>query len=210
LQRAIYNWSEEMFDAESIIQFGGLLIILLAIYAQTGLFFCFFFPSGALLFMAGVLIANGSFEYSFFTLCAMGIMACLLGNVTGYMIGYKAGPLLYRRPDSGFFKKQHLTAAENFYNRYGAWALAIGVFFPLTRTFSPLVAGIIQLSFSRVVLFAFLGSVGWILSFATAGYLVGSMPFLRPFLSYVVASIILLVTVPVVVNIVRGIKRKGG
>lgn len=55
-----------MFDAESIIQFGGLLIILLAIYAQTGLFFCFFFPSGALLFMAGVLIASGSFEHSFF------------------------------------------------------------------------------------------------------------------------------------------------
>src|SRR5690606_16918889 len=197
-----------MFDAESIIQFGGLLIILLAIYAQTGLFFCFFFPSGALLFMAGVLIASGSFEHSFFTLCAMGIMACLLGNITGYAIGYKAGPLLYRKPDSGFFKKQHLTAAENFYNKYGAWALSIGVFFPLIRTFGPLVAGAIQLKFSRVVLFTFLCSLGWILSFATAGYLIGSMPFLRPYLNYVVAGIIILVTVPVVTNIIRGFKRK--
>jgi len=199
-----------MFDTESIVQFGGLLIILLAIYAQTGLFVCFFIPSGALLFMAGVLIASGSFEHSFLVLCAMSILACLLGNITGYMIGYKAGPLLYRRPDSGFFKKQHLTAAENFYNKYGAWALSLGVFFPLTRTFSPLVAGIIQLRFSRVVLFACLGSVGWILSFATAGYLIGSMPYLRPFLSYVVAGIVLLVTVPVVINIVRGFKKKGG
>lgn len=197
-----------MFDAEALIQFGGLLVVLLAIYGQTGLFFCFFLPSGALLFMAGVLIANGSFAHSFFTLCALGILASLLGSITGYVTGYKAGPLLYRRPDSRFFIKQHLTAAENFYNKYGAWALSIGVFFPLIRTFGPIVAGIIQLKFSRVVLFAFLGSVGWILSFATAGYLLGSMPFLRPYLNYVVAGIIILVTVPVVINIIRGIKKK--
>ena len=35
-----------MFDAEALIQFGGLLLVLLAIYGQTGLFFCFFLPSG--------------------------------------------------------------------------------------------------------------------------------------------------------------------
>ena len=197
-----------MFDTESLIQFGGLRIILLAIYGQTGLFFCFFIPSGAPVFMAGVLIASGSFAHSFFTLCLLGTLASLLGNVTGYLIGYRTGPLLYRRQDSKFFKKRHLTAAKDFYNKYGAWALSIGVFFPLTRTFGPLVAGIIRLKFSRVVLFVFLGSVGWILSFATAGYLIGSMPFLRPYLNYVVAGIIVLVTVPVAINMIRGVKRK--
>src|SRR5690606_35845569 len=125
-----------------------------------------------------------------------GILASLLGSITGYVTGYKAGPLLYRRPDSRFFKKQHLTAAKSFYDKYGAWALSIGVFFPLIRTFGPIVAGIIQLRFSRVVLFVFLGSTGWILSFATAGYLIGSMPFLRPYINYVVVGIVLLVTIP--------------
>ena len=195
-----------MFDAEALIQYGGLLAVLLAIYGQTGLFFCFFLPSGVLLFMAGVLVATGSFAHSFFMLCATGVMACLLGNITGYMIGYKTGSLLYRKRDSRFFKKQHLTAAANFYNQYGAWALSMGIFFPLTRTFSPLVAGIIQVKFSRVVLFALLGSIGWILSFATAGYLIGSMPFLRPYLKFVVGGIVVVVTVPVVVNIIRGIR----
>src|SRR5690606_39312622 len=96
-----------MFDADALIQFGGLLAVLLAIYGQTGLFFCFFLPSGVLLFMAGVLIANGSFAHGFFTLCALGIVASLLGNVPGYLIGCKTGALLCRRPDSGVFKKQH-------------------------------------------------------------------------------------------------------
>jgi len=197
-----------MFDAEALIQFGGLLLVLLAIYGQTGLFFCFFLPSGALLFMAGVLIANGLFAHSLFTLCIFGVLASVLGNITGYVIGYKTGPLLYRRPDSKFFKKRYLTAAENFYHKYGALALSIGVFFPLIRTFGPIVAGIIKLRFSRVVLFALVGSVGWILSFAVAGYLIGSMPFLRPYLNYVVVGIVILVTVPMVIKIIRGFKGK--
>ena len=195
-----------MFDAESLIEFGGLLAVLLAIYGQTGLFFCFFLPSGALLFMAGALIANGSFSHSFFSLCALGVLAAFMGSITGYAVGYKAGPLLYGKSDSGFFKKQHLTAAKNFYDKYGAWALSIGAFLPIVRTFAPIVAGIIKLKFSRVVLFVLLGSVGWILAFATSGYLVGSMPFLRPYLNYVVGGVIVVVTTPVVINVVRGLK----
>ncbi|MBK1440502.1 VTT domain-containing protein [Parapedobacter sp. ISTM3] len=191
-----------MFDVEALIQFGGLLLILLAIYGQIGLFFCFFVPSGAFVFMAGVLIANGLFEHSLFTLCSLGVLAALLGNMTGYVIGYKAGPLVYRRPDSRFFKRQHLSAAEKFYKKYGAFALSIGIFFPLIRTFGPIVAGIVRLKFSRVIAFALMGSVGWILAFAFAGYLIGSMPFLRPYLHYLVVAIIVVVTVPVVIKIV--------
>ena len=194
-----------MFDAEALIQFGGLLFVLFAIYAQTGLFFCFFLPSGALLFMAGVLIANDAFAHSFWALCVFGILASVLGNLTAYAIGYKAGPLLYRSPDSRFFKKRHLTAAENFYDKYGAFALSLGVFFPLIRTFGPMVAGAIKLKFSRVFFFALLGSAGWILSFAAAGFLIGSMPFLQPYLNYVVVGIIVLVSIPIVLKIVRGL-----
>ncbi|MFC3197822.1 DedA family protein [Parapedobacter deserti] len=197
-----------MFDAGGLIQVGGLLLVILAVYGQTGLFFCFFLPSGSLLFMAGVLIANGLFGHTLFTTCSLGVAASVLGNVTGYVIGYKTGPLLHRRSDTKFFKKQHLTAAENFYSKYGALALSLGVFFPLIRTFGPIAAGIIQLRFSRFLAFVFIGSVGWIVSLVFAGYFIGNMPFLQPYLNYAVALIITAVTVPVVIKIVRAVREK--
>ncbi|GAB3428007.1 hypothetical protein GCM10027516_33640 [Niabella aquatica] len=158
--------------------------------------------------MAGVLIATDLLDHSLFTLCSLGVLASLLGNITGYMIGYKTGPLLYRKDDSRFFKKQYLIKAENFYKKYGGLALSVGLFLPLIRTFNPIVAGIIKQKFNHFFLFVLVGSVGWGLSFAIAGYLIGSMPFLQSYLNYVVIGIIVLVTVPVIIKIIREFKQK--
>lgn len=195
-----------MFDIEALIQYGGLAMILLAIYVQTGLVFCFFIPSGAFLFTGGVFIANGVLDYNLFTLCSLSIVASSLGNLTGYLVGMKTGTYLYHRPDTRFFNRQHLLAAEGFYKKYGASALSIGAFLPLIRTFGPILAGIIKLPFGHFATFVFIGSTGWILSIAFAGYLIGSMPFLKPYLDYVVVSLILLVTVPIAVKIIRAIR----
>ncbi len=81
------------FDAESLIRYGGLLIVCLVVYANIGLFFCFFLPSGAVLFTAGVFIATGDMHYGIFTVCFALILASVLGSVTGYGFGGKAGPL---------------------------------------------------------------------------------------------------------------------
>ena len=197
-----------MFDAESLIRYGGLLIVVLAVYGQTGLFFCFFLPSGALMFTAGVFIASGDLIYNIVTVCSILIAAALAGNVTSYWFGRKTGPLLYNR-DSKFFKQKHLHAAENFYAKYEGLALVAGPFFPIIRTFAPIVAGMIKVNFHRFLLFTFLGSAGWILSFVLAGYLIGSMPFLKPYLKYIIIAIVILVTLPVVIKVVREFKKAG-
>src|SRR6478735_6782708 len=125
-----------MWDSESLIRFGGLLLLFLAVFCQTGLFFCFFIPGGGLLFTTGVLIATGQFGYSLFLVCGLLVIASLMGNLTGYYFGIKAGPLLYQKKESRFFKKQHLETAESFYNKYGSLAVAGGLFFPIIRTFA--------------------------------------------------------------------------
>lgn len=198
-----------MFNAESLIQYGGLLLVILAVYGQTGLFFCFFLPSGGLMFTAGVFIASGKLEYNIITVCILLMAAAVLGNLTGYGFGWKTGPFLYKREESKFFRRQHLQAAENFYKKYGRIALSAGLFFPIIRTFAPIVAGMIKMNFRRFLLFTTIGSIAWILSFVLAGYLIGSMPILKPYLKYIVLLIIVTVTTPVVIRIVKEFKQAG-
>jgi len=192
-----------IFNPESIINYGGLLIIFLMVYGQTGLFFAFFLPSGALLFTSGVWSATGALHYSILTVCTTLIIAAMLGNITGYWFGRKTGPLLLKKKDSAFFKQEHLKTANSFYEKHGGVALAAGLFFPIIRTFSPIVAGVIKVDFRRFLLFTFAGSVLWISSFVFAGYLVGINPLLKPYLKYVIVFILVFVTVPVVIRIIR-------
>lgn len=195
-----------MFDSESMIRYGGLFILFLAVFCQTGLFFCFFIPSGGLLFTAGVFVATGDLRENLLVVCSLLIIASVAGNITGYWFGRKAGPMLYRWKDSRFFKRKYIDKAESFYRKHGHIALAAGLFFPIIRTFSPVVAGVIKLSFRRFLLFTFIGSVLWISTFVIAGYLVGIMPFLRQYLKFIVIGIILCVTTPILIGIVRNLK----
>ena len=196
-----------MFDVDSLIRYGGLLLVFLAVYGQTGLFFCFFLPSGALLFTTGIFVATGKLNHNFFIVCIILIIASFLGNLTGYWFGKKTGPLLYKRKESGFFRQSHLITAEQFYKKYGGIAMTAGLFFPIIRTFAPIVAGMIRMNFSRFMLFIFTGSVLWIMSFISAGYLVGSIPALKQYLIYIIIAIILFVTIPIVARIIKEFRK---
>src|SRR4051812_14480466 len=101
-----------VFDIDHLIQYGGLLFIFFVVYAQTGLFFCFFVPSGALLFTSGMYLATGKLQHNIFLFCACLIIASFLGCCTGFSFGRKTGPFLYQKEDSKFFHKNHLRAAE--------------------------------------------------------------------------------------------------
>ncbi len=195
----IYYQLLSIFDVESLIRNGGLLAVFLVVYGTTGLFFCFFIPVGAFLFTAGIFIATSGLGYDLFTCCTILILASILGNLTGYWFGWKAGPMLYNRKDSRFFRKRHLTTADSFYKKYGWLALTLGLYLPIIRTFAPIVAGIIKLNFRRFILLTFLGSVLWITSFVSAGYFIGSRPFLKPWLKYIVIAFILAVTIPLII-----------
>lgn len=194
-------------NAESWISYGGLLIVCLSVFGQTGLFFCFFLPSGGFMFTAGVLAASGSFDNNVLVICALCAVAAVAGNATGYWFGRTTGHLLKDKKDSGIFRRQYLVSAETFYKKHGATALTAGVFLPLIRTFAPIVAGMIKLDFRRFLLFVTIGSIAYTFSFTLAGYLIGSMPFLQPYLKYFIAVIIVTVTVPVVIRIIKEFRK---
>ena len=98
-------------------------------------------------------MATGHLPGNIFMVCGLLIIASCLGNMNGYWLGLKAGRIMYIRKESRFFKRKHLAAAVAFYIKHGNWSLAAGLFFPIIRTFAPVVSGMIQLKFNRFVLF---------------------------------------------------------
>jgi membrane-associated protein len=176
------------------------------VFGSTGLFFCFFLPSGGVLFTAGVFVATGSLGNNLFTVFSLLILASFLGNMTGYWFGRKAGPALYRRKDSRFYRRKYLIMTEEFYHKHGRKTLVAGFFLPIIRTFSPIFAGAIRLNIRRFILFSFTGSVCWIVSFVAAGYFIGSWPFLKPYLKYIVAGFILFITIPLIRRVIKELK----
>jgi membrane-associated protein len=117
---------------------------------------------------------------------------------------------LYKKKDSKFFRQEHLRAAASFYTKYGGLASAAALFFPITRSFAPVVAGILKMKFARFVLFSLAGSILWVTSFVMAGYLIGSIPALKRYIPYIIILIIVVVTIPIVTGVIRKLNKAGG
>ena len=148
-------------------------------------------------------------QHSLLAVCICAIVASVAGSLTGYWFGRKTGPLLYKRKQSGFFRLEHLKAAETFYNKYGQYALTTGFLFPVIRTFAPIVAGMVKMNITRYVVLVFIGSVLWTQVLVLSGYLVGLILGLKQYLPYIMTGFILLVTTPIVIRIFREMKRAG-
>ncbi|RYZ97204.1 MAG: DedA family protein [Sphingobacteriaceae bacterium] len=191
-----WQYLQTLTDADAIIRL-GFYVLLIVVFAETGLFFGFFLPGDYLLFMAGLFCATGKIPVSIYTLVTSLMVAGILGNYTGYWFGYRTGPILFKRNDSFFFKKRYVVLAEEFYAKYGGMALVLGRFFPIIRTFAPIFAGVVRVDFKKFSLYNIIGSVLWVNVLTLAGYFLGrSYPQIRDYLEYVVLSFLVLTTIP--------------
>jgi membrane-associated protein len=196
-----------LFNPKELIQVGGFIILLLMVFAETGIFFCFFFPGDSLVFTAGVLTATRDLNHNVFVVIAAMVIAATLGNLSGFFFGKRLGPGAYKRKESWFFKKEYLKMADDFYGKYGGLALMAGRFFPIIRTFAPIVAGIIKVDFKKFLFFSFAGAVTWVAPLVTAGYFLGKIPFVEKNLGYIIIGFIIVITSPVIIRFIRESKK---
>jgi membrane-associated protein len=198
---------QNLTDAQSILSKGGFYLLLIVVFAETGLFFGFFLPGDYLLFLAGLLCSSGMIDVSLPTLLFSVMAAGILGNYTGYWFGYRTGPVLFSRDDSLFFKKRYIVLAEEFYAKHGGMALVLGRFFPIVRTFAPIFAGVVKVDFKKFTLYNFAGSITWVCTFILGGYFLGRrFPQLKDYLEYIILILIIITTIPLIIAFVR--KRK--
>ncbi|MDY0907236.1 DedA family protein [Pedobacter sp. CFBP9032] len=200
-----WNNLHHLIDPEKLLREGGFYLVVFVIYAETGLFFGFFLPGDYLLFLAGMFVATGKLDVNIALLLAGLCVAAVSGNFTGYWFGRKTGPVLYTRKDSFFFKKKYLKAAERYYNKQGAFALIMGRFVPIVRTFAPIFAGVVRLDFKRFALYNVVGGVLWICSLTLLGYFLGKRfeKEINDYLLYIIIGFIFITTIPLLITFVK-------
>ncbi|WP_293787534.1 DedA family protein [uncultured Pedobacter sp.] len=200
-----WNNLHQLLDPEKLLREGGFYLVVFVIYAETGLFFGFFLPGDYLLFLAGMFVATGKLDVNIAVLLAGLCIAAVSGNFTGYWFGRKTGPVLYTRKDSFFFKKRYLKAAEDYYHKQGAFALIMGRFVPIVRTFAPIFAGVVKLDFKKFALYNIVGGVLWICSLTLLGYFLGRRfeKEINDYLLYIIIGFILITTIPLLITFVK-------
>lgn len=192
--------SIELIDPKQLLLQGGFYVLLFVVFAETGLFFGFFLPGDYLLFLAGMFVATNKLDVTIYTLVIGLILAAIAGNFVGYWFGRKTGPVLYQRKDSLFFKKRYLKAAEVYYHKQGAFALIMGRFIPIVRTFAPIFAGIVKLNFKRFALYNVTGAILWVTSLTLLGYFLGRKyeKEIDNYLIYIIIGFIAVTTIPLI------------
>lgn len=191
-----------MFDVTHLIEAGGLLVIALIIFAESGMMVGFFFPGDTLLLSAGVLAAGGKLPLVE-TLCIIAV-AAILGDNVGYHIGKHLGRRLFSKPDSLIFRHEYIMRAEAFYEKYGSKTMLLAHFVPVVRTFAPVTAGAGNMPLAKFMFFDAIGDIAWTLFVTLFGYFVGSrIPGLDKYIEPVLLLIVIVSLAPTLYHVVR-------
>ena len=188
-----------LYRFDELIRWGGYVVLFIIVYAETGLLAGFFLPGDSLLVTAGLLAAVEGKIVNIWGLNCLLSLAAILGDTTGYWIGYYAGPRIFSREDSFSFHKDHLRRTQRFYEKYGAKTIVIARFVPIVRTFAPTVAGVGRMEYKKFLLYNVAGGIGWVASMTLAGYFLGrSVPNIEKQIHWVIAVVILLSFIPII------------
>ena len=201
----IWQSLQQFIEPATLIREGGFYVLMFVIFAETGLLIGFFLPGDYLLFLAGMFVATGNLDVNIWILILGLIVAAVLGNFAGYWFGKRTGPLLYKRKETFFFKKRYLIAAEDYYQKQGAFALIMGRFVPVVRTFAPIFAGVVGLDFRKFAFYNIVGAFLWITSLTLLGYLLGKRfeKEITDYLLYIIIGFIAITTIPLIVTFLK-------
>jgi membrane-associated protein len=200
----------QLFDVqhgglEGLIRSFGYLLVFGIVFAETGLLIGFLLPGDSLLFMAGLVASKGHLNIGILILLLC--VAAIVGDTVGYMIGRKAGPVLFSRPNSRLFKRKHLDSAHAFYEKHGPKTIILARFVPIVRTFAPTVAGAAGMAYRQFIFYNVVGGIAWVCSMCLLGYFLGNV-IPAKHLDKAVIVIILLSIFPMITHALK--ERKNG
>jgi membrane-associated protein len=181
---------------------GGVL------FAETGLLTGFFLPGDSFLFTVGVVM--GAAKLNVFVIIPLLMASAILGDSTGYFLGRHTGRRIFDRPNSRFFRREHLMRSKAFYEKHGGKTIIYAKFIPIIRTFAPFLAGVAEMNYLRFLAFSVTGVVLWVPTIVTLGHTLGEIPLVRQNFEKMILLIIFLSLVPIMVETLRARRKHRG
>lgn len=176
----------------------GLLFLI--VFVETGVVVMPFLPGDSLLFAAGALAAKGIMDP--WALFGLLWFAAVLGDNCNYAIGRLLGERVYAL-DSRWIRRDYLQRTEAFFTRHGGKTIVIARFMPIIRTFTPFVAGVGRMPYTRFFVIDVFGGLLWVGSFIALGHAFGNLPVVKHNFMLVVFAIIGLSVLPGIIGFVR-------
>jgi len=167
IETIILSTAHSLYDAWGWIGVSALLVFENA----TGIT-----PSEIILGLAGwMLIADTQAHPS---MIFLGGLYAATGSLIGASVSYWTArlggrPLVNKLADWLRVKQDHLTRAEEQFQRWGPGVVLVGRIMPGIRTLINIPAGLAHMSFVSFVIITFIGSYVWCTLLIAAGYLLG-------------------------------------
>lgn len=197
----------EWISPDYLIETFSLPGILLIVFAESGLFA--FLPGDSLLFTAGLFVSQGTYiSQPLWLVCTLIVLAAVLGDQVGYMIGKFFGPKLFSRPNSKLFKQENLEKAHEFMEKYGPKAIVLARFVPIVRTFAPIVAGAGRMKYRTFLTYNIIGGVAWGTGVTLAGYWLGQIDIIHKNVEAILVLIVFVSVVPIIIEYLRERSKK--
>jgi membrane-associated protein len=177
---------------ETFVQNYGMWVyalLFLIIFVETGVVVMPFLPGDSLLFVVGAMCGVGLLNFPL--VCTLLIVAAILGDQCNYSIGRYFGPKVFQWEQSRFFNKNAFNKAHAFYEEYGGFTIIAARFMPFLRTFVPFVAGVAEMTRTKFTAYNVVGALMWVLGICTAGYFLGSLPWVKENLDKIIWAMIL-------------------
>ncbi len=185
-----------------------VLLVCGIVFAETGLLVGFFLPGDSMLFTAGLLVATGAIQFNLWAMAGLVVVAAIIGNQCGYLIGSKAGPAIFNRPDSRLFKRENVEKAHAFFEKHGGKALVLARFVPIIRTFVPVIVGVAGMNRAKFFLYNVIGAVLWGGGVTLLGAWLGQYEWVGKNIDVIFIAIVLVSVLPIVIEFVRGLSAK--
>jgi len=205
----IVDFLRSLYNPERLIQLLGKLLsswpgyaaLCGLVFAETGLLVGIVVPGDSMLFTVGVVVGAGQANIAL--VIGLLVLAAIIGDSTGYLLGWQTGPRIFSRKDSLFFKQDYVARTQAFYERYGGKTILFARFLPVVRSFAAFMAGVGRMPYTRFLPFSICGGLGSVTLLTLLGYELGGTPFVRRYFDKVILAIIFISILPTLIEVIR-------